>query len=171
MTALTYRTQREKDADRDRLRELLKALSASELALRLDECGAWRINGRKGHGYTWGDGESFVLYVACGSARAWSAAKKRLAFCRIVQDGDDEGCWRLLGLPSPEQAEAIRRVLGIRRRRPPLSPSHPLRQKARQPRLEGGSRPRITETSLLGATPPEEFVEGLQPAKTAAQRG
>ena len=43
--------------------------------------------------------------------------KKRLAFCRLTQDGDDEGCLHLDRLPTAAEAEAIRDDLGIRKRR------------------------------------------------------
>jgi hypothetical protein len=109
----------EEDPDRDGQRELLAALNA--LALQRDECGAWRINGSGGHVYTWGDGSGHVLYVRTHSSMAWTYAKKRLAFCKVTQNGDEEGCLRLLGLPIPEQATVIREVLGIRKRRPPSS--------------------------------------------------
>lgn len=84
-------------------------------ALRRDECGSWRINGTSGHIYA--DGNGWRLYVACRSARAWTAAKGRLGFCRVTQDGDDEGVLCLDSLPSPEQAAIIRRTLGIRKRK------------------------------------------------------
>jgi hypothetical protein len=34
--------------------------------------------------------------------------KKRLAFCRLTQDGDDEGCFHLDRLPTKNEAETIR---------------------------------------------------------------
>jgi hypothetical protein len=51
------------------------------------------------------------------SPRQWTADKKRLSFCRVSQDGDDEGCLELHGLPTPKQAKMIRAALGFRRRR------------------------------------------------------
>ena len=45
-----------------------------------------------------------------------SSNKERLAFCALTQDGDSEGCLRLHELPTPAQAEAIRKVLKIRKR-------------------------------------------------------
>ena len=104
-------------SDRDQMLALLSALNAQDRALRLDECGDWRIGGTSGHVYTWGDGKTWLLFVACHSARAWTAAKARLAFCEVTQDGDDEGCFRLHALPLPDQAAAIRTALGIRKRR------------------------------------------------------
>ena len=41
--------------------------------------------------------------------------KKRLGFCEVTQDGDDEGCLRLHQLPTAEQAEVLRDILGIRK--------------------------------------------------------
>src|SRR5215218_3799198 len=94
-----------------------EALQAASTALRRDECGAWRITGTKGHIYTWGDRESFLLYVKVGrSKKKWTYNKRNLAFCTVTQDGDDEGCLRLNGLPDEDQAAWIRATLGIRRR-------------------------------------------------------
>jgi hypothetical protein len=44
-------------------------------------------------------------------------AKRRLAFCRVTQDGDWEGCLQLDRLPTAEEARVIMDVLRIRRRR------------------------------------------------------
>ena len=113
----TYDTAAEAEADRAQQLALLSVLGASSRALRRDECGAWRISGDQGTIHTWGDGKTWVLYVACRSARHWSATKVRLAFCQPTQDGDVEGCLRLHQLPTPDQAAAIRDALSIRRRR------------------------------------------------------
>jgi len=45
--------------------------------------------------------------------RGWNAAKSRLGFCSITQDGDEEGGLILDRLPTASEAEAIRYVLGI----------------------------------------------------------
>jgi hypothetical protein len=58
-----------------------------------------------------------VLYVSCHSPRHWTATKARLAFCKVTQDGEEEGCLRLFHLPTLDQAEAIRDALGIQKRR------------------------------------------------------
>ena len=113
----TYKSNTEATTERQVQLTLVEALSASSLSLRRDECGAWRITGSKGHIYTWGDGETWVMYVASGSTRKWAADKKRLSFCHMTQNGDDEGCFRLLGLPTAEHASLIREVLGLRKRR------------------------------------------------------
>src|SRR5262245_19250217 len=108
MSGLTYRSQALKDADRNRQREQLKALSGSKSALRLDDCGAWRIGGKRGHIYTFdAKGGGWVIFASCRSARHWQSLKRQLAFCAVSQDGTDEGCLWLIDLPSPGQAAAI----------------------------------------------------------------
>ena len=135
MSALAYKTQALKeDADRDRQRELLKALCASDLALRLDKCGAWRINGKHGCVYTWSDeGNGWVLRVCCPSTWGWTLTKKRLSFCKATIDGDTDGCLHLRELPTPEQAAVIRAVLGIRKRLPSHVGGNLLPQKVLEP--------------------------------------
>jgi len=107
------------DAEDDRAQQiqLLNALGAANRSLRRDECSAWCISGTTGKVYTWGDGKTWVLWIGCRSARAWSAAKAALSFCTLTQDCDEEGCLRLHALPTPEQAVTIRRLLGIPKRR------------------------------------------------------
>jgi hypothetical protein len=89
--------------------------------------GDWGIRGKYGHVYP--DGTGYLLYVTIEektgkdgidrdpSPRPWKAAKAKLAFCQVTQDGDWEGCLRLDQLPIAAEAEAIREVLGIRKRR------------------------------------------------------
>jgi hypothetical protein len=113
----TYNSGGEGPTDRTALQELLAALSATGRALRRDGCKAWRINGTRGHIYTWGTPGRWVLTVSCRTARHWTATKRRLVFCRVTQDGDDEGCLRLDAPPTTDEAAAIRKALGIRKRR------------------------------------------------------
>jgi hypothetical protein len=80
-------------------------MGASSLALRYDqtrggERGDLGLRGKHGHIYI--DGAGFLLCVSgiderTFTARRWSAIKKRLAFCRLTQDGD---CEDSLGLHS-----------------------------------------------------------------------
>jgi hypothetical protein len=143
----TYRTLTEKNADGERQRELLKALDASSRALRLDECGAWRISGKRGGIYTWADrpGAGWVILCGCRSPRAWAHTKKRLSFCQVTQDGDEGGCLRLRELPTPEQAAVIRKAIGIAKRQP--ARAHlPVWMKSSSPN-EGVSRRHIDETT------------------------
>jgi hypothetical protein len=88
----------------------LKALNASPLAMRRDECGDRSITGKSGHIFA--DGLGYLLYVRGESARHWGFVKRRLAFCRLNQDGDDEGCLHLDHLPTPAEAALIRETLG-----------------------------------------------------------
>jgi hypothetical protein len=102
--------------DQTRLEALVVAIDASPRALRRDQCGDYIITGKLGHIFA--DGQSFLFYVSTReSPRRWTMVKRRLAFCHLRQDGDDEGCLRLDRLPRPEEAEFIREALGIRKRR------------------------------------------------------
>src|SRR5262245_46329403 len=99
---LTYDDAADAEADRALQQSLVAALNAWSRALCRGECAAWCIRGQHGRIYTWGDGKTWVLFVACRSARHWSATKGRLSFCTVTQDCDDEGCLRLHALPTPE---------------------------------------------------------------------
>ncbi|MCB1501028.1 MAG: hypothetical protein KDK07_14780 [Bauldia sp.] len=116
MTGLSYRNRDEERADREQQERLLAALDASPSQLRRDECGSWTISGRRGTIHTWGDGESWLAYVRCRSRQHWTFTKRRLTFMTVTQDGDEEGCLRLLRLPISEEAAAIRDVMGLRKR-------------------------------------------------------
>jgi hypothetical protein len=99
-----------------RLKVLTSALDASPRALRRDECGDFAISGKLGR--IMSDGAGFLLYVVTGeSSRRWHNVKQRLSFCRVTQDGDDEGCLSLNRLPTPAEAGLVRDALGIRRKR------------------------------------------------------
>jgi hypothetical protein len=112
----TYDCAAEAETDRAQLWQLLAALGAWRRAFRRDTCNAWCIRGAAGHIYTWGDGRTWALWVRCRSPRHWTATKRRLAFCDLTQDCDDEGSLRLRRLPTPAEATVIREVLGIRKR-------------------------------------------------------
>src|SRR5262245_597536 len=112
----TYDNPAEAEADRGQQRLLLAALNAWDRALGRDECSAWCISGKHGRIYTWGDGKTWVLWIGCRSLLHWTHTKRRLSFCSVTQDGDDEGSVRLHQLPTPDQADVIRDVLGIRKR-------------------------------------------------------
>jgi hypothetical protein len=120
--------------ERERLAALLDALDASSRCLERPVCrgwiGEWQITGKHGHAMT--DGDAYLLYVTTperdivetdgkrrcyGSPRRWASIKKTLGFAKLVQEGDDEGFFRLDRLPNEAEAEAIRDALGIRKRR------------------------------------------------------
>jgi hypothetical protein len=72
------------------------------------------VSGTSGHVYAVPEG--FQLVVSTGeSARRWGSVKKRLAFCRVTQDGEDEGCLTLDRLPTLAESTVIREALGIRK--------------------------------------------------------
>jgi hypothetical protein len=100
----------------------MTVLDASPLALQRDlsrgegRKGDWGIHGKLGHIYA--DGAGYLLCVSTEeSPRRWTYVKRRLGFCIVTQDGDDEGCLRLDRLPAPHEADAIREAIGIRKRR------------------------------------------------------
>lgn len=111
--------ERNKGTSRQRevshLERLLQALNASALALRRDACGDWAINGK--HGYIYGSGRDYLVYINTRSSRRWNSVKRQLAFCTVSQDGDDEGCLVLDRLPTPSEADLIRAIVGIRKHR------------------------------------------------------
>jgi hypothetical protein len=114
----TYENSRAQAEDRGLLYEFLGALDGARKAIWLDECRLWAIHGKRGYISTWGDGKSLLLHVQCKSRRHWTWTKKRLSFCTVTQDGDQEGCLKLSGMPTREQSIEIRSALGIHRRIP-----------------------------------------------------
>jgi hypothetical protein len=120
--------------DKEHLAALLTALDASPVALERPVCrgriGDWQITGK--YAYVLPAGAGYLLYATTpeqdrldpdgkrrcyGSARRWTNIKGELAFARLTQDGDDEGCFHLDRLPTKAEAGAIRDCLGIRKRR------------------------------------------------------
>lgn len=103
-------------AHRAHLEALLTVLDATRRAFRRDSCGYWVIKGKRGHIYA--DGKGFLIVVGTeGSIRLWTNTKRKLGFCQVTQDGDDEGCLHLDHLPTPAEADLIRDALKIRRKR------------------------------------------------------
>ena len=100
---------------RQRLALFAEALGSASTALRRDECGDPRINGKRGHVYVVSRG--FLLSCVCESRKAWTYAKRALSFARVTQDGDDEGSFVMDRPPTAEEAETIRRYLGITKTR------------------------------------------------------
>jgi hypothetical protein len=105
------------EADRAQQLRLLAALGAWDRALRRDDCSAWCVSGKTGSIHTWGDGETWAVFVACRSKLHWTMTKRRLAFCTVTQDCDDEGVLRLHQLPTAGQAAILRAALDIQKRR------------------------------------------------------
>ena len=117
---------------RQRLALFAEALGSASTALRRDECGDPRINGKRGHVYVVSRG--FLLSCVCESRKAWTHAKRALSFARVTQDGGDEGSFVMDRLPTANEAETIRGYLGIAKR-PELSAEHVALLRARAKRL------------------------------------
>jgi len=62
---------------RPALLDLVKALGCRDNALRRDECGDWRVEGRHGHVYAV---PGFQFFVMGWTTKGWNAAKAALAF-------------------------------------------------------------------------------------------
>ena len=99
---------------RPALLEFALAVRSRASALRRDECGDWRINGRHGHIYAVPEG--FQLYYS-GTERTWPNVKRALSFARVTQDGDGEGCFILDRCPTQAEGAVIRDKLGIPKKR------------------------------------------------------
>jgi hypothetical protein len=111
---------------RPALLALRDALGCRDNALRRDECGDWRINGKQGHVYAVPEGFQ-LCYFARNGVTEWDGegphiedylrAKRSLTFCRVAQDGTGEGIFMLDRLPEPGEAEIIRDTLVIAKKR------------------------------------------------------
>ena len=121
----SYKSRAEATDDRACLGLMREALNAAHNAVRLDECRLWTVRGSRGYVSTWGDGQTWMLAVGSKTPRHWTFAKQRLAafpgLAQLTQDGDDEGVFRLMRLPTPEESAEIRRAAGVRQS--PGSPS------------------------------------------------
>ena len=113
---------------RQRLLAFQQRLDAAHLqdgrqTLRRDTCGDYAIFGRLGHIYATPEGWQLCVETDASPRlwkNRWLKVKHRLAFCRLAQDGDDEGVMVLDDRAhdrdvSEAEAEAIRGALGIRR--------------------------------------------------------
>ena len=114
----SYKSRAEATDDRACLELMREALNAAHNAVRLDECRLWTVRGSRGYVSTWGDGQTWMLAVGSKTPRHWTFAKQRMAafpgLAQLTQDGDEEGVFRLMRLPTPEEAAEIRRAAGIR---------------------------------------------------------
>jgi hypothetical protein len=110
---------------RPALVKLVEALGCEERHLRRDECGDWMVAGDDGHIYAVPGSierpkvEGFQIFVlGCETVRQWTAVKAAMKpFTEKTNDGDSEGAFFLDRLPTAEEAETIRRYVGLRKRR------------------------------------------------------
>ncbi len=109
---------------RPALVEFLVALNGRRRALRQDEYGDWRISGNRGHVYAVPEGFQLAYFARCGVTESdgdgpympdYAAAKRKLVFCKLAQDGTGEGIFFLDRLPDESEAEVIRDVFKILR--------------------------------------------------------
>jgi hypothetical protein len=134
---------------RPKLLEFMAAIDASSRSLRRDKCDDLAVFGSLGHVYAVPEG--YQLYVTTGERpRKWTSLKKKLAFCQLTQDGDDEGFLILGRLPSKEEAAIIREAVGIRKAR------H-LSEECREKLIAAGAKYRLNghfaaKSSLPGTT-------------------
>lgn len=102
--------------DRAELETLLIALNGAKKALRLDECGDRVITGSRGTIRAC-EGK-FFIYLARKTSRIWNNTKDALSgIATATQDGDEEGILVMERMPSPEEAETLRKHLGLRQTR------------------------------------------------------
>ena len=150
---------------REALLRFAKALGCRDNALRRDENGDWRIGGTKGCVYAIPGTldrpgvEGFQVFVTgCGTSRQWTAVKSAMkAFASLVNNGDDEGSLFMGRLPSPNEAETIRRYCGVAKKRE-LGEEELLRLRARM--AETGFRAKLLASDdLPGGMEPESEEE------------
>ena len=115
---MSYKSKAATTTHRPCLTRLHAALNAAHNAVRLDECRLWTVRGSRGHASTWGDGSTWMLAVNSVTPRSWGFIKRRMAafagLAQVTQDGDEEGVFCLMRLPTPEEAAEIRRAAGVR---------------------------------------------------------
>ena len=111
--------------DRDQREKFLAAIDGSSTLVR-PVCRGWvgdhHIAGK--YGFVLAAPPVYLLYATIDeagdrepSSRPWSRAKVTLGLCRVIQDGDWEGCLYLDRLPNAAEAVAIREILGIRKQK------------------------------------------------------
>jgi hypothetical protein len=118
----TYKSKAEAADDRACLDRMRSALNAANSAVRLDQCRLWTIRGSRGYTSTWGDGQTWMVVVNSVTPRRWTFIKQRMTalpgLAQVTQNGDNEGVLRLMRLPAPNEAAAIRQVAGFRQSNP-----------------------------------------------------
>jgi len=100
--------------DKTYLKDLIEALDVSENGLKLDERRNWNLAGRRGIINT--EGKYWYLYTSWISKAKWTNTKKLLGFMEVHQDGDEEGILKLNRMPTPEEAQLVRKTCGLSKR-------------------------------------------------------
>jgi hypothetical protein len=58
-----------------------------------------------------------IYFGGEGVKKGWLNAKREMAFAKVMQDGDVDGCMLMSRLPTKPEAGVIRRRLGIPKKR------------------------------------------------------
>ncbi|MCI0598719.1 MAG: hypothetical protein L0Y60_04230 [Beijerinckiaceae bacterium] len=112
------------DNQRAALVKFLVAIKGRKTALRRDEYADWAISGKRGHIYAVPEGFQLAYFARYGVNEHdgdgphlpdYAAAKRKLVFCKLAQDGTGEGIFFLDRLPDDAEAESIRDVFQILR--------------------------------------------------------
>ena len=128
---LSYSSQVEKEFDKIKLNEARLALRIAANTLKLDECELWRLHGKRGSITTWGDDVNYLLSIYTRrSIRAWSAVKTRLNKLEVIQNAEQEGCFRFTLSLDTNTIRQIRMVAGFRQ---PLSESRIKKLRGKKP--------------------------------------
>jgi hypothetical protein len=100
---------------RPRLLQLAEKAEISFTQLRRDLCVDWMLHGNFGHVYALP--YVYQILITGWSTQGWNICKREFAFATLTQDGDDEGAFMLDRDPTPDEAEIIRKRVGLRKRR------------------------------------------------------
>jgi hypothetical protein len=99
---------------RPALLDFAHAIGSRSRVLRRDECGDWRINGKRGYIYAVPGGFQ-LCYI--GTERSWRYARAAVSFARVTLDCDGEGFLMIDRLPTDAEGDVIRDKLGIPKKR------------------------------------------------------
>jgi hypothetical protein len=105
----------------------------------------------------------FLFYGAPGSSRAWTNAKRQLAFAVLTQDGDVEGVFFLDRLLTAVEAAIIRSRLGVAKAR-----SVSEKELVRRPEWASDNRPVRTKFSSTSPGPASFAPESVQGENSGA---
>ena len=98
------------------LLDLVEKMKISARQLQRDECGDWRVEGR--YGFVYADLAGLRFVIEGWATKGWNKAKSAMAaFATIAQDGEDEGILLLARAPTEGECDAIRKWVGLKRRR------------------------------------------------------
>jgi hypothetical protein len=123
------------------LAAITDALVISPSRIRPGADGRSTIQGRNGN-----IDEAFNIFVSGRSRRHFSGIKRRLSFLTLIKDERTKGQFRLDRTPTPEEAKAMRKALGLKKR-PSLeeTPLAPITANDGQTRPTSAADPALTE--------------------------